>query len=393
MKVAVIGAGSWGTTVAAVATEAADVMLWARRPDLAEAINHEGTNADYLDGFSLPAALRATSDLGEAVDGADVIVMGVPSHGFRGVLQQAASEIDEAVPIISLTKGLEAGTHMRMTQVIADVLPDHDPSGIGVLTGPNLAREVMDGQPAASVVSVPDEQIATVLQSVFMTPSLRVYSNTDVIGCEMAGSLKNVMALAAGMAHGLDYGDNSMATLITRALAELSRLGRAMGGNPATFAGLAGMGDLIATCISPLSRNHRVGIALGRGKALEDIIADINRVAEGVKTTPVVVELAAEHDVEIPIATQVHRVLEGQPVSRLSDLAGRLPVHIMSGDTATILNGGPRYRRQTLDWALFHVEHGYRDAWQRYTRVLRQRNAALRSQVPAGQDRRQTRTC
>ncbi|MGI9647568.1 MAG: NAD(P)H-dependent glycerol-3-phosphate dehydrogenase [Acidimicrobiia bacterium] len=326
MKVTVIGAGSWGTTVAAVASEAADVMLWARRPELAEAINRDGTNADYLEGFDLPPGLQATSDLGEAVDGSDVVVMGVPSHGFRGVLQEAAAEIDRAVPVISLTKGLEAGTQMRMTQVIADVLPDHDPAGIGVLTGPNLAREVMEGQPAASVISVPDEQIATVLQSVFMTPSLRVYSNTDVIGCEMAGSLKNVMALAAGMAHGLDYGDNSMATLITRALAELSRLGRAMGGNPATFAGLAGMGDLIATCISPLSRNHRVGIALGQGRALEDIIAEMNMVAEGVKTTAVVVELAAKHDVEMPIATQVHRVLEGQPVSQmLTELMGRPP--------------------------------------------------------------------
>jgi glycerol-3-phosphate dehydrogenase (NAD(P)+) len=326
MRVAVIGAGSWGTTVAAIATESADVSLWARRPELAEAINTTGTNEDYLPGFGLPPGVAATSDLGKALDGADVMVMGVPSHGFRAVLEEAAPDIDNQMPIISLTKGLEAGSNMRMTQVIADVLPDHDPAGIGVLTGPNLAREVMEGQPAASVVSVPDEDIATLLQSVFMTPSLRVYSNTDVIGCEMAGSLKNVMALAAGMAHGLGYGDNSMATLITRALAELSRLGRAMGGNPATFAGLAGMGDLIATCISPLSRNHRVGIALGQGKKLDDIINEMNMVAEGVKTTPVVVELAAQHGVEMPIAIQVGRVLAGQPVSQmLTELMGRPP--------------------------------------------------------------------
>jgi glycerol-3-phosphate dehydrogenase (NAD(P)+) len=312
--------------VASVASGAADVMLWARRPELAEAINTTGRNEDYLAGFTLPGGLRATSDLGEALAGADVAVMGVPSHGFRAVVAAAADDIDPNTPVISLTKGLEVGSNMRMTEVIADVLPDHDPAGIGVLTGPNLAREVMEGQPAASVVSVPDEKIATVLQSVFMTPSLRVYSNTDVIGCEMAGSLKNVMALAAGMAHGLEYGDNSMATLITRALAELSRLGRAMGGNPATFAGLAGMGDLIATCISPLSRNHRVGIALGQGKALEDIIAEMNMVAEGVKTTPVVVELAAQHDVEMPIATQVANVLAGQSVAQmLTELMGRPP--------------------------------------------------------------------
>ena len=312
--------------MASVASEAADVMLWARRPELAEAIDTTGRNEDYLAGFTLPGGLRATSDLGEALAGADVAVIGVPSHGFRAVLEEAAADIDPNTPVISLTKGLEVGSNMRMTEVIADVLPDHDPGGIGVLTGPNLAREVMEGQPAASVVSVPDEKIATVLQSVFMTPSLRVYSNTDVIGCEMAGSLKNVMALAAGMAHGLEYGDNSMATLITRALAELSRLGRAMGGNPATFAGLAGMGDLIATCISPLSRNHRVGVALGQGKALEDIIAEMNMVAEGVKTTPVVVALAAQHDVEMPIATQVANVLAGQSVAQmLTELMGRPP--------------------------------------------------------------------
>lgn len=325
MKIAVIGAGTWGTTVASLATLSADVSLWARRPELAEAIN-AGRNVDYLAEFPLPAGLYATSDLSEALDGADAIAMGVPSHGFRAVLEEAAPNIESHTPIVSLTKGLESGSNMRMTEIISDVLPDHRSGGIGVLTGPNLAREIMAGQPAASVISVPDDQTAHLLQSVFMTPTLRVYSNTDVIGCEMAGSLKNVMALAAGMAHGLGYGDNSMATLITRALAELSRLGQAMGGEGATFAGLAGMGDLIATCISPLSRNHRVGVALGQGKKLDEIVTDMNMVAEGVKTTPVVVELAAQADVEMPIATQVHRVLEGQPVTQmLSALMGRPP--------------------------------------------------------------------
>lgn len=326
MKVAVIGAGSWGTTVAALACGSADVRLWARRPELADGINSSGRNEAYLPEYDLPRGLRATPDLGEALDGADVMVMGVPSHGFRAVLEAAAPEVDPAIPVISLTKGLEAGTNMRMTEVIADVLTEQNPGGIGVLTGPNLAREIMAGQPAASVISVSDESVATVLQSVFMTPTLRVYSNTDVLGCEMAGSLKNVMALAAGMARGLGYGDNSMATLITRALAELSRLGRAMGGRPATFAGLAGMGDLIATCVSPLSRNNRVGIELGRGRLLSDITEEMNMVAEGVKTTPVVVELAARHGVEMPIANQVHAVLKGQPVTEmLAQLMGRPP--------------------------------------------------------------------
>lgn len=326
MRMAVIGAGSWGTTVATLATQTSDVTLWARRPELAEAINRDRQNADYLPDFELPPSLAATSDLGEALAGAEVVVIGVPSHGVRGVLEQTAGHIGPSVPIVSLTKGLEAGTNMRMTQVIADVLPDHDPSGIGVLTGPNLAREIAAGQPAASVISVPDEDTATALQALFMGPTLRIYSNTDVVGCEMAGSLKNVMALAAGMARGLGYGDNSMATLITRALAELSRLGAAMGGRPATFAGLAGMGDLIATCVSPLSRNQRVGRALGEGKQLDEIVAEMNMVAEGVKTTPVVVALAESMGVEMPIATQVDRVLNGQPVTQmLSQLMGRPP--------------------------------------------------------------------
>ncbi|MDH3606421.1 MAG: NAD(P)-dependent glycerol-3-phosphate dehydrogenase [Acidimicrobiia bacterium] len=326
MKMAVIGAGSWGTTVAALASQTSEVMLWARRTDLSEAINQTRQNADYLPGFDLPAGLAATSDLDEALDGADVVVIGVPSHGVRAVLEDAAPYIGQSTPIVSLTKGLEIGSNMRMTEVIADVLADHDRAGIGVLTGPNLAREIIAGQPAASVISVPDEEIAGALQNMFMGPTLRIYSNTDVVGCEMAGSLKNVMALAAGMARGLGYGDNSMATLITRALAELSRLGAAMGGRPATFAGLAGMGDLIATCISPLSRNQRVGVALGEGKQLEEIVAEMNMVAEGVKTTPVVVELATAAGVEMPIATQVHRVLGGQPVTQmLTELMGRPP--------------------------------------------------------------------
>lgn len=326
MKMAVIGAGSWGTTVAAVASGTSEVMLWARRTALSEAINQTHQNADYLPGFDLPVELAATSDLEEALAGADVVVIGVPSHGVRAVLEQAAPHIGQSTPIVSLTKGLELGSNMRMTEVIADVLADHHRAGIGVLTGPNLAREIAAGQPAASVISVPDEEIAGALQAMFMGPTLRIYSNTDVVGCEMAGSLKNVMALAAGMARGLGYGDNSMATLITRALAELSRLGAAMGGRPATFAGLAGMGDLIATCISPLSRNQRVGVALGEGKQLEEIVAEMNMVAEGVKTTPVVVELAAAAGIEMPIATQVHRVLGGQPVTQmLTELMGRPP--------------------------------------------------------------------
>ncbi len=312
--------------MASLVTESADVMLWARRPELAAAINRDHENPDYLAGFALSDDLVATSELEEALSGAEIIVMAVPSHGFRAVLEQAAPLIPADIPVISLAKGLEAGTRMCMTAVVRDVLPDHDPGVIGVLTGPNLSREILAGQPAASVVSVSNDETVTHLRSVFQVSTLRVYSNTDVIGSEMAGALKNVMALGAGMAAGLGYGDNSLATLITRALAELSRLGREMGGEPATFAGLAGMGDLIATCVSPLSRNRRVGVALAEGRSLDEIVTEMKMVAEGVKTTPVVVELAEEHDVEMPLAQRVARVLEGEPVSQmLTELMGRPP--------------------------------------------------------------------
>ncbi len=326
MKIAVIGAGTWGTTVASLVSQSATVKLWARRPELAAAINRDHQNPDYLEGFDLPEELVATSELDDALSGAEVVVMAVPSHGFRLVLEAAAAQIPSDAPIISLAKGLEAGTRMCMTAVVRDALPDHDPGMIGVLTGPNLAREILAGQPAASVVSVSNEDVAAHLRAVFQVPTLRVYSNTDVIGSEIAGALKNVMALGAGMAAGLGYGDNSMATFITRALAELSRLGRQMGGDPLTFAGLAGMGDLIATCVSPLSRNRRVGVALAEGRSLDEIVADMKMVAEGVKTTPVVLELAEEYGVEMPLADRVARVLEGQSVSEmLTELMGRPP--------------------------------------------------------------------
>jgi glycerol-3-phosphate dehydrogenase (NAD(P)+) len=291
---------------------------------LADLINETNENADYLPGFPLPT-LSATSDLEAALAGAEVVVMGVPSHGFRSVLTQAVGLIDPAVSIVSLTKGIEQGTMLRMTQVVAEVLPDHQSDRIGVLSGPNLAREVMEGQPAATVIAMPSLRIATQLQPYFMTPSFRVYTNPDVVGAEMAGALKNVMAIAAGIARGLGFGMNTLATLITRALAELTRLGIAMGGNPLTFGGLAGVGDLMATCSSSQSRNNRVGMELGKGRKLDDIIAEMNMVAEGVKTTSAVLELAQRHRVEMPIATEVGRVIhEGEdPRVALARLMGR----------------------------------------------------------------------
>lgn len=310
-KVAVIGAGSWGTTVASLAARRAETVLWARRGDLAAAINETHRNPDYLSDFVLPEALRATDDLTEATTGAELVVMAVPSHGFRQVFAEAAPHVDESVPIVSLTKGIEQETLSRMTEVVGSVAPGRDPILTGVLTGPNLVAEIIAGQPAASVAAFEDEKVAENVQSLFMGPTFRVYTNDDLIGCELGGALKNVMALASGMSDGLGFGDNTKAALLTRSLAELTRLGVALGGRPETFAGLAGMGDLIATCSSDRSRNHRVGYGLAQGKTLDEITSEMRMVAEGVKTTRSVLGLAGRTGVDMPIATHVGLVLDG----------------------------------------------------------------------------------
>ena len=308
MKVTVVGAGSWGTTVASMLAPSVDTVLWARRSELAEQIN-EGTNPAYLPGFELPSELTATTDIEAAIADAEAIVMSVPSHGFRFVLEQASTIIDSETPILSLSKGIEQSSLMRMTEVVSDVLRGHDHSRVGVLTGPNLAREIMSGQPAATVIAMKDHRAAVDLQEVFMGPLFRVYTNPDVIGAESAGALKNVMAIAAGMAEGLGFGLNTVSMLMTRALVEMSRLGVAMGGRPSTFAGLAGMGDLIATCMSSDSRNHRVGLGLGQGKTIDEIVSEMNMVAEGVKSTRGIIALADRYGIEMPIAEQVGRAL------------------------------------------------------------------------------------
>lgn len=303
---AVIGAGSWGTAVAALAVRNTDTRLWARRPELAAEICDHHRNSSYLPGFDLPAELRATASFAEALKGATAVLVGVPSHGFRAVLEDAARFVPAGVPVLSLSKGVEQGTLRRMTEVVSDVLPGHP---TGVLTGPNLAKEIAAGQPAAAVVAVADEGAAAELQRLLSTDTFRVYTNPDVVGCEVAGALKNVMAIAVGMADGMGFGDNTKAALITRGLAELTRLGVALGGDPLTFAGLAGMGDLVATCSSPQSRNRTVGVQLGRGRKLDQIVADMDMVAEGVKSSRAVVGLAATVGIEMPIAEQVVAVL------------------------------------------------------------------------------------
>jgi glycerol-3-phosphate dehydrogenase (NAD(P)+) len=302
IRVGVIGAGSWGTTVASLAAVNTPTTLWARRSDLVDTMRSTRENPDYLAGFELPGSLHVTDSIEEAVHDADVLVMAVPSHGFREIVHEAAPHLRPWVPVVSLSKGIERDTLMRMTEVVADEMPGRP---VGVMTGPNLAKEIMAGQPAASVVAIADETIAAELQRILTQPSLRVYTNPDVVGCEVAGVVKNVIAIAAGMAEGMAFGDNSRATLITRGLAEMSRLGVAMGGDPLTFAGLAGMGDLIATCSSRQSRNNSVGLALGRGTPIDEILASMNMVAEGVKSSPSVLELARRYGVEMPITEQV----------------------------------------------------------------------------------------
>jgi glycerol-3-phosphate dehydrogenase (NAD(P)+) len=309
LKVALLGGGSWGTTVAALTARNAPVTLWARNPETVEEINTLHSNETYLPGAKLPQNVVATHNIAEAVSDADVIVMGVPSHSFRSVLEELKDHVRAWVPIISLTKGLELDTSMRMTEIINEVLPGHP---AGVLTGPNLAKEIMSGQAAASVIAMEDEIILRELQSLFSSGLFRVYTNTDVIGCELGGVLKNIIAIAVGMGDGQGAGDNTRAALITRGLAEVTRLGVAMGGKVETFAGLAGMGDMIATCTSPQSRNRHVGVELGKGRAMQDIIDEMFMVAEGAKSAPAVIALAEAHGVEMPIAEDVYRVVSGK---------------------------------------------------------------------------------
>ena len=309
LQVSVIGGGSWGTTVASLVAENTDVSLWARSSETVNEINQRHTNEKYLPGATLPNNLTAFSDIASDVKAADVLVMGVPSNSFREVLAEVRPHLRPWVPVVSLTKGLEHGTDLRMTEVIEQELPRHP---VGILTGPNLAREIMAGQAAASVLATDDDNIAAELQKLFNCGVFRVYTNDDVIGCELGGVLKNIIAIAVGMGIGLGAGDNTRSALITRGLAEITRLGVALGGKAETFAGLAGMGDLLATCISPQSRNHQVGVQLGKGRSTDEIIAEMVMVSEGVKSAPTVMKLAEKYNVEMPIATDVFEVIEGR---------------------------------------------------------------------------------
>jgi glycerol-3-phosphate dehydrogenase (NAD(P)+) len=281
-------------------------VLWARRAELADAIDGDHVNPDYLPDHQLCEDLSATSDLGEALDGADAVFVAVPSHGFRETLERMDGHVGDDVPVVSLTKGFEQRSHKRMTELIEEILPGRP---AGALAGPNLAKEILDGYAAAAVIAMTDTGCAREIQGVLRQPLFRIYEGDDIIGVEVAGALKNVIAIAAGMAEGLGTGDNTRAMTIARGVAELTRLGLAMGGEARTFAGLAGMGDIMATCISPLSRNHTVGVKIGKGMTIDEVTAEMNQVAEGVRTAGTAVALADELGVDAPICREVDGVV------------------------------------------------------------------------------------
>ncbi|GAB2475219.1 NAD(P)H-dependent glycerol-3-phosphate dehydrogenase [Jatrophihabitans fulvus] len=321
-RAAVMGAGSWGTAFAKVLVDAGnEVTMWARRPELAERITAEHRNDDYLPGIELPASLRATHDDAAALEGADLVAIALPSQTLRENLAVWRAHLPADATLVSLMKGVELGTTKRMSEVIGEVAGA--PSDrIAVVSGPNLALEIAQRHPTATVVACADEQRAAEVQRRCSTPYFRPYTNTDVVGCELGGAVKNVIALACGIAQGMRFGDNTLATIITRGLAETARLGVRLGADPLTFAGLAGLGDLVATCNSPLSRNRTFGERLGRGESFEQAQeATHGQVAEGVKSCRSVLELARQHDIDVPITAAVEAVCFGRlPLSEVMEL-------------------------------------------------------------------------
>jgi len=309
MRICVVGGGSWGTTIAVLNAPSNETILWARRGELVDEINKKHTNSRYLGEHKLPEALRATSDIAAAVAGADVVAMAVPSQAMSSVMREVAPNLRSSAVLMSLSKGLERISLLRMSEVIGAIAPNNP---VAVLSGPNLAHEILAGQPAASVIACEDLDVAMMLQELFAKPAFRLYTNPDVVGCEIGGVVKNVVAIATGIAQGFGFGENTRATIVTRGLAEMSRLGAALGAQTQTFAGLAGLGDVMATCASAHSRNTTVGMRLGRGESILAITASMQTIAEGVQSASAVLALARRHGVEMPITQQVAAVCEGE---------------------------------------------------------------------------------
>jgi len=325
-KVAVMGAGSWGTAFAMICLDAGeDVLLWARRPEVTEQINRDHRNPDYLGDIEL-GELRATADAGEALAGAEVVVLAVPSHALRSCLAQWSGLFPRAAVAVSLIKGIELETRLRASEVVREVLdlPDRQ---VVVVSGPNFARECALRLPAGSVAAGVDPQVTERARAMCHTTYFRVYTNPDVVGVELGGAVKNAIAIAAGMADGMGFGDNAKATLVTRGLAEMARLGVALGGNALTFSGLAGVGDLVATCMSRQSRNRYVGEQLARGRSLDEITKDMSMVAEGIRSSPAIHAIAVNHGVDMPIVQQVVEVVHhgATPADVVAALLGRSP--------------------------------------------------------------------
>jgi glycerol-3-phosphate dehydrogenase (NAD(P)+) len=324
-RAAVLGAGSWGTTFAKVLADAGcEVTLHARRPELAKSITEDGENKDYLPGIRLPSAVRATADPAEALLDAGIVVLAVPSQSLRENLTGWTPHLPPGATLLSLMKGIELGTTKRMSEVIREVT-GAGADRVAALSGPNLAREIAEEQPAATVIACSDADRALALQAACKTPYFRPYTNPDLVGCELGGAVKNVIALACGVAEGLGFGDNTRASLITRGLAETARLGLALGAELTTFAGLAGLGDLVATCSSPLSRNRTFGEKLGRGMTMEEVQESTRQTAEGVKSCRSVLDLARAHGIDVPITEAVVRVChEGEaPAQMVREIMSR----------------------------------------------------------------------
>ena len=325
-SITLFGAGSWGTALAVhLAAAGRDVTLWARRNEAVEQMRSTQHNPTYLSDIEIPPSVHVTSDLEAAAGASSLWAVAVPSQNLRSVATRIAPLTRPGTTVVSLAKGIENDTLQTMSQVLADELTGMEAQQIGVLYGPSHAEEVAQSQPTTLVAAAPTEPRAEWVQHAFMTERLRVYVNTDVVGVEIGGSAKNVLAIAAGMGDGVGYGDNAKAALVTRGLAEIRRLGIAMGAKPQTFAGLAGIGDLLVTCMSPHSRNRGLGEKIGKGKALEEIESEMDMVAEGVRTTQSVKELARHHDIEMPITEAVHRVLfeDQRPEDMVDELMTR----------------------------------------------------------------------
>lgn len=325
IPVCVLGAGSFGTCLAMLCARDHDVTIWARNPEIADAINRDRRNPQYLSDLELPPQVRATADLGEALADRELVVLSVPSHGVRDVMVRAAPYLSANAIIVSTVKGIEIGTWMRVDQILQEILEPVQHPRLVFMSGPSFAREIADGKPSAVTLACEIESYAISVQQSISTPWFRCYTHTDVVGTEFGGALKNVVAIAVGICDGLGLGQNARAGLMTRGLREITRLAVKLGADPLTFLGLAGMGDLVLTCTGDLSRNRRVGLELGRGRELSEILADTKQVAEGVRTTHAACALADLHEVEMPICQGVRLLLEGKlkPGGAIDYLMGR----------------------------------------------------------------------